>query len=95
MVFWITVQVGDPVYKGALDTGAKLSKVARKLQKKAKIRKIKTMAVRIGDGRTIHSLGGVDVTVCLGDEELTQHCKVLDTNAFAIVIGTDFPCQNP
>ena len=31
--------------------------------------------------------GGVDVTVCLGGEELTQHCKVLDTDAFDIVIG--------
>ena len=40
------------------------------------------MAIRVGDGRTIHSLGGVDVTVCLGPEEVTQHCKVLDTDAF-------------
>ena len=36
------------------------------------------------------SLGGVDVTVCLGGEEVTQHCKVLDTDAFDIVIGRDF-----
>ena len=31
-----------------------------------------------------------DVTVCLGDEQVTQHCKVLDTDAFDIVIDTDF-----
>ena len=39
--------------------------------------------------------GGVDVTVCLGAEEVTQDCKVLDTNAFDIVIGTDFLQCNP
>ena len=53
------------------------------------------MAIRVGDGRTIHSLGGVDVTICLGDETVTQHCRVLDTDAFDIVIGTDFLRRNP
>ena len=95
MVFWITVKIGDQVYKEVLDTGATLSFVARRLLKKAKIRKTKTVATRVGDGRTIHSLGRVDVTVCLGGEEVTQHCKVLDTDAFDIVIGTDFLRFNP
>ena len=40
-------------------------------------------------------LGGVDVTICLGDETVTQHCRVLDTNAFDIAIGTDFLRRNP
>ena len=57
--------------------------------------KTKTVAIRVGDGRTIHSRGGVDVTVCLGDEQVTQHCKVLDSDAFDIVIGTDFLRRNP
>ena len=39
--------------------------------------------------------GGADVTVCLSDEQVTQHCKVLDTDAFDIVIGTDFLRRNP
>ena len=39
--------------------------------------------------------GGVDVTVCLGDEQVTQHCKVLDTEAFAIVIRTDILRRDP
>ena len=73
-----------------MTTGATLSILARRLLKQAKIRKTKTVAIRVGDGRTIHSLGGVDVTVCLGNEEVTQHCKVLDTDTFDIVIGTDF-----
>ena len=38
---------------------------------------------------------GVEVTVCLGDEQVTQHCKVLDSDAFDIVIGIDFLHRNP
>ena len=67
--------------------------MARRLLKT--FQKTKTVAITIGDGRTIHSLGGVDVTVCLGDETVTQHCRVLDTDAFDIVIGTDFLRRNP
>ena len=39
--------------------------------------------------------GGSDVTVCRGDEQVNQHCKVLDTDAFDIFIGTDFLRRNP
>ena len=91
----MTVKIGDQVYKAVLDTGTTLSIMARRLLKQAKIRKTKTVAIRVGDGRTIHSLEGVDVTVCLSGEEVTQHCKVLDTDAFDIVIGTDFLRFNP
>ena len=40
-------------------------------------------------------LGGVDVTICLGKETVTQHCRVLDNDTFDIVIGTDFLRRNP
>ena len=93
MVFWILFKIGDQVFQAVLDTGATLSIVARRLPKTFK--KTKTVAIRVGDGRTIHSLGGVDVTICLGDETVTQHCRVLDTDAFDIVIGTDFLRRNP
>ena len=76
-----------------LDTGATLFIVARRLLKTFK--KTKKVAIRVGDGRTIHSPGGVDVTICLGDETVTRHCRVLDTDAFDIVIGTDFLRRNP
>ena len=89
------MEIGDQVYKAVLDTGATLSIVARRLLKQAKIRKTKTVAIRVGNGRTVHSLGGVDVTVCLGHEQVTQHCKVLDSDAFDIVIGTHFRRRNP
>ena len=67
--------------------------MARRLLKTFK--KTKTVAIIVGDGRTIHSLGGVDVTICLGDEAVTQHCRMLDTDDFDIVIGTDFLRRNP
>ena len=81
MVFWLTVKIGDHFYKAVLDTGAALLIMARRLLKQAKIRK--------GLGIVEPSIpwGGVDVTVCLGDEAVTQHCKVLDTDAFDIVTG--------
>ena len=87
------MKIGDQVFRAVLDTGATLFIVARRLLKTFK--KTKTVAIRVGDGRTIHSLGGVDVTICLGDETVTQHCRVLDTDAFDIVIGTDFLPRNP
>ena len=86
------MKFGDEVFRAVLDTGATLSIVARRLLKTFK--KTKTVAIRVGDGRTIHSLGGVDVTICLGDETVTQHCRVLDTDAFDIVSGTDFLRRN-
>ena len=67
--------------------------MARRLLKTFK--KTETVAIRVEDGRTIHSLGGVDVSICLGDETVTQHCRVLDTDDFDIVIGTDFLRRNP
>ena len=35
------------------------------------------------------------MTICLGDETVTQHCRVLDTDPFDIVIGTNFLRRNP
>ena len=87
------MKIQDQVFRAVLDTGATLSIMARRLLKTFK--KTKTVAIRVGDGRTIHSLGGVNVTICLGDETVTQHCRVLDTDAFDIVIGTDFLRRNP
>ena len=87
------MKIGNQIFRAVLDTGSTLSIVARRLLKTFK--KTKTVAIRVGDGRTIHSLGGVDVTICLGDETVTLHCTVLDTDAFDIVISTDFLRRNP
>ena len=87
------MNIGDQVFRAVLDTGATLSIVAWRLLKTFK--KTKTVAMRVGDGRTVHSLGGVNVSICLGDETVTQHCRVLDTDAIDMVIGTDFVRRNP
>ena len=69
------MKIGAQVCKAVLDTGATRSIVARRLLKQAKIRKTKTVAKKVGDGRTIHSLRGVDVTVSLGHELSTAKCS--------------------
>ena len=89
----ILVKIWNKLLRAVLDTGATLSIVARRLLKT--FTKTKTVAIRVGDGRTTHSLGGVDVTICLGDETVTQHCRVVDTDAFDIIIGTIFLRRNP
>ena len=76
-----------------LDTGVTLSIVARPLLKTFK--KTKTVAIRVGDGRTIYSLGVLDVTICLGDKTVTQHCRVLDTDTLDIIIGTHVLQRKP
>ena len=50
------MKIRDQVFRAVLDTGATFSIVARRLLKTFK--KTKTVAIRVGDGRTIHSLGG-------------------------------------
>ena len=87
------MKIRDQVSQAVLHTGATLPIAARCLLKTFK--KTKTVAIRVGDGRTIHSWGGVDVTICLGDETVTQDCRVVDTDAFDIAIGTDFLRRNP
>ena len=95
MVFGLTVETCDHVYKAVLDKRDTLSIVARGLRKEAKIGKSKTFAIRVVDGRTIHSLAGVDMTAGVGNEKVTKPWRILDTDAFDIVIGIDFGRRNP
>ena len=85
------MKIGDQVIRAVLDTGATLSIVARLKT----FMKTKTVAIRVGNGRTVHSLGGADVSICLGDKSVTQHCRVLATDVFDIVIRTNFLRRNP
>ena len=59
------MKIRDQVVRAVLDTSATLSIVAWRLLRTFK--KTKTVAIRVGNGRTIDSLGGVDVTICLGN----------------------------
>ena len=87
------MKIGDQAFRAVLDIGATLSIAARRLLRTFK--KTKTVAMRVGDRRIIHSLGGVDVAICLGDQTVTRHCRVLDTDSFDIVIGTNLLRRNP
>ena len=69
--------------------------MARRLRTEANIQKTKTVVIRVRVCRTIHSWGGGGgVTVSVGDEKVTQHCRVVDTNTFDMVIGTDILRSN-
>ena len=54
------MKIGDQAFRAVLDTGATLSIVAWRLLKLFK--KTKTVAIRVGKGRSIHSLG---LSMCL------------------------------
>ena len=86
LVFRILMKMGDRVLQAVLETAATLCIVAEKT---------KTVAIRVGDAWTIHSLGADDVSICLGNESVMQHCRVLDTDAFDIVMDRDFLRANP
>ena len=87
------MKIRDQVFGAVLDTCATLSIVARRLLKT--FRETETVAIRLGGGHSIHPLGGVDVSICPGNETVTEHCRVLDTDAFDIVIRTKFLRRNP
>ena len=92
-MFWITIKVSNQVSKEVMDPGTLLPIVVRRMLKQAEIQKTETVAIRVGDGRTLHSWGGV--TVCLADEKVTQPCKRLDIDVFDLVTGAVFLLRNP
>ena len=62
LVFWVLVKIVDHVFRAVLDTGATLSIGARPPLRFFK--RTKTVTIRVADGRTIHSLGVVDGSIC-------------------------------
>ena len=86
------MNIRDDLFPAVLITGATFSIVARHLLQTFK--KTNTVAIRIGDGRTINFLGDVDVSICLGNESPMQRCRLLDTDAPDILIGTDLLQKN-
>ena len=64
LFFWVLGEIQDEVFRAVPDTGATLPIVARRLLRNFK--KAKTVAITVGGGRTIYSLRGVDVSICLG-----------------------------
>ena len=49
-----------------------------------------TAAIRMGDGHVMHSSGDCEVEVPMGSRSIAHRLYVMDTEAFAFVLGTDF-----
>ena len=88
------MKIGSEIFKAVLDTGATLSIVAQRPLKLPYIGKTNLWPLEYEMAGISVPLG-VGVTVCFGDEEVTQHCRVVDNEASDIVIGRNFPCKTP
>ena len=53
-----------------------------------------TAAIRMGDGHVVHSCGGCEVEVPMGSRIIAHWFYVMDTEAFNLVLGTDFFVQH-
>ena len=53
-----------------------------------------TAAIRMGDGRVVHSCGDCEVEVPMGSRTIAHRFYVMDTEVFDFVLGTDFFVQH-
>ena len=53
-----------------------------------------TAAIRMGDGHVAHSCGDCEVEVPMGSRTIAHRFYVMDTEAFGVVLGTDFFMQH-
>ena len=94
--FLLDAQIQGQRLDSIIDTGATFSAVAKKFTRNAKVNPTDTMAIMVGNGEVLQSLGSTEVEVLLGlDLRLLQRCQVVDTNAFDCVLGTDFIHSGP
>ena len=49
-----------------------------------------TAAIRVEDGHVVHSCGNCEVELPMGSRSIAHQFYVMDTEAFDIVLGTDF-----
>ena len=90
-MFWVRIRFGGREYLGALDTGATISIVAKKMLPHGDLKNIMpTAAIRIGDGHVVHSCGGCEVDVPMGSRTIAHRFYVMDAEPFDFVLGTDF-----
>ena len=80
---------GAPV-EAIVDTGATISAVSRWYVPESAIKKEETLAVAVGSGETLYTLGTTELLLKLGDKVITQKAHVLETKAFQAVLGMDF-----
>ena len=80
---------GAPV-EAIIDTGATISAVAKSFVPEIAICKEQSLAVAVGSGETLFTLGTTNLVVKFGDKMITQKAHVLETTAFQAVLGMDF-----
>ena len=79
-----------------IDTGATLSVIASSCVPQGfSPSKGKTYAIKVGDGRVVHSKGIVEVLLLLeGIPNIVHPCAVLDKGAFECILGMDLFRRN-
>ena len=94
-MFWVRIQLGGRKYLGVMDTGATISIVAKKILPCGGLKNtLTTAAIRMGDGRVVHSCGDCEVEVPMGSQTIAHRFYVMDTEAFDFVLWTDFFVQH-
>ena len=95
-MFWVRIRLGGREYLGVLDTGATISIVAKSFLPCGDLKNIlPTAAIRMGDEHVVHSCGDCEVEVPLGSTSIAHQFYVMDTEAFDLLLGTDFFVQHP
>ena len=94
-MFWVRIRLGGREYLGVLDTGATISIVAKKILPCGSLKNtLTTAAIQMGDGHVVHSCGDCEVEVPMGSRTIAHRFRVMDTEAFDFVLGTDFFVQH-
>ena len=90
-MFWVRFRLGGREYLGVLDAGATISIVAKKALPLGDLKNIMpTAAIRMGDGHVVHRCGDCEVDVPMASRSIAHRFYVMDTDAFDLVLGTDF-----
>ena len=90
-MFWVCIRLGGREYLGVLDTGATISILAKKILPRGDLKNIMpTAAIRMGDGHMVQSCGNCEVDVPMGSRSIAHRFYMTDTEAFDLVLGTDF-----
>ena len=96
MVLWVRIPLGRQKYLRVMDTGATISIVARKPLPPGDVKNIlTTAAICMGDGDVLHSCGDWKVDVPMGSWSIARRSYLMDTEAFNILLGTDFSAEHP
>ena len=96
LVFWVRICLGGREYLGLLDTGTTISIVANKGLPRGDLKNIMPIAaIRMGDGHIVHSSGVCEMDVPMASTSIARPFYVMDTEAFDLLLGTDFFAEQP